>query len=132
MLLIDDLLRFLKEFAILFSTYSTNLLIYFPKLILCSAQHGFRNKKTLSDSSWNYIMLQMYIMNALVRYRLCGRWLNSYLSDGEIQLDISEILSNRSDSTLGVPQGSIFRPLLFLIFVNDLRSIDNLGNNLRK
>lgn len=54
----------------------------------------------------------------------------SYLSQREQVVDLEGILSDSRDLNLGVPQGSIFGPFLFTIFVKDLRSIDNSNSNL--
>ena len=49
-------------------------------------------------------------------------WFNCYLSNRSQFIDIKGTLSDRGEVTLGVPQGSILGPLLFLIYVNDMES----------
>ena len=46
---------------------------------------------------------------------------NSYLSNRSQFIDIKGTLSDRGEVTCVVPQGSILGPLLFLIYVNDMK-----------
>ena len=48
------------------------------------------------------------------------RWVTSYLTERQQFVQIDDVMSNPTNISFGVPQGSILGPVLFNLYVNDL------------
>ena len=63
-----------------------------------------------------------YLISKLPYYGICGtqlNWISGYHLNRTQYVAFNSDCSNLESVTLGVPQGSIFGPLLFIILIND-------------
>ena len=121
--------------------------------ILCQSQYGFRPKNQTTHvvhnmmnyitqhSIQNKVCIATYIdlskafdclqyENLFKKLECIGLatetidWFKDYLSGRKQQVDIDGKTSDWLDVKLGVPQGSILGPILFLIYMNDINICD--------
>ena len=62
-------------------------------------------------------------VNKLSHYGIRGlplQWMISYLSDRSQKCKINNLLSSQQVVSSGLPQGSCFSSLLFILFINDI------------
>ena len=81
------------------------------------------------DYSKAFDTINRYILiNKLRCYGICGvalSLISSYLSDRWQSVKVGDTISSLKQCNLGVPQGSVLGPILFLIYVNEIPNISN-------
>ena len=136
--------------------FSLRIIKFFSKYsVIAPNQYGFQNGRSTTDALIN-LTEQMYsaidnnsffiaaiidirkafdcvnheILKAkLERYGIRGmplKWLDSYLTDRKCYVELGSHKSKMNTFNVGVPQGSILGPTLFLIYINNLPKISDI------
>ena len=132
------MLNFLNKFNIINNNqfgfrqgHSTELAITkFYEDILTNLNNNHANFALFLDLSKAFDSVNRDILlSKLYIYGIRGipfKLIKSYLTNRTQYLEVNKIKSDPCPTTIGVPQGSILSPLLFLILINDFKNTTNL------
>lgn len=96
--------------------------------LLIAQQSGFR-KKHSCETAINLMLSDWIMANMIEKLRLYGadenaiKWFHSYLSDRKQQVKIDQTYSECRDVNVGLPQGSVLSPVMFVLYINDINKV---------
>ena len=121
-----------KQFGFQPGISTSNALIELTECIYDSLNDLKHNFTVLVDIRKAFDCVNHNILTGkLEKYGVRGpalRWFSSYLSNRRCFTKINNISSQTNDIDIGVPQGSVLGPILFLIYVNDIPKISSSLN----
>lgn len=117
--------------------------------LLCESQFGFREGRSTSDAVLEFVDKTVdsldnggynvavfvdlrkafdtvdhgILLRKLERMGFRGvilDWFSSYLSDRKLSVYVNGALSNERPVSIGLPQGAVCSPILFLLYINDM------------
>jgi len=92
------------------------------KKVLCNA--------SIAQRFWLIVRsILLRLISKLLNYGISGKlltWIESFLSNRRQRVVLSDTVSDWSAITSSVPQGSVFGPTLFILYINDL--VDTIKN----
>ena len=83
----------------------------------------FLDLRKAFDSDDHTILIRRLKNIGVTGKSLACMWFNSYLSGRCQQTMCGDVISPPANITIGVPQGSIFGLLLFLVYINGVQSV---------
>ena len=134
----------------------SNYFIFFSKFSLFSEnQFGFLKNRSTQDALFNFsekiydalnakninisILIDLkaafdtvnhnILLGKLELYGIrghCLEWIKSYLADRQFNVGLRKTFSATKTVNIGIPQGSILGPILFIIYNNDLPLVSNI------